>query len=72
MTGKKQPPIFIVSTGRCGSTLVTLLLKNHPDILSLSEFWPNRVNLKELFSDRALMALTTAVGICPSARTWTS
>ncbi|MFC2146478.1 sulfotransferase, partial [Acidobacteriota bacterium] len=54
MTGKKQPPIFIVSTGRCGSTLVTLLLKNHPDILSLSEFWPNRVNLKELFSDRVM------------------
>lgn len=54
MTSKKQPPIFIVSTGRCGSTLVTLLLKNHPDILSLSEFWPNRVNLKELFSDRVM------------------
>ncbi len=54
MTAKEQPPVFIVSTGRCGSTLVTQLLKNHPDILSLSEFWPNRVNLKELFSDRVM------------------
>ena len=30
-------PIFVVSSGRCGSTLVSNLLRLHPDILSLSE-----------------------------------
>ena len=58
MTMNEQIPIFIVSTGRCGSTFVTHLLRNHPDILSLSEFWPNRVNLKELFSDEEMSGKT--------------
>lgn len=34
--------------------MVSNLLRNHPDILSLSEFWPNRVNLRELFSDKIM------------------
>jgi tetratricopeptide (TPR) repeat protein len=32
------PPVFVVSSGRCGSTLVSNMLRLHPDILSLSEF----------------------------------
>lgn len=46
----QQPPILIVSTGRCGSTLLSQLLREHEDVLSLSEFWPNRVNLPQLFA----------------------
>jgi len=30
-------PVFIVGTGRCGSTLMSNLVRMHPDILSLSE-----------------------------------
>ncbi|HKS45914.1 MAG TPA: hypothetical protein VJT49_12530 [Amycolatopsis sp.] len=30
-------PTFIVSTGRCGSTLLSRILNDHPDVLSLSE-----------------------------------
>ncbi len=33
------PPVFIFSTGRCGSTMVSQMLKRHPDILSISEFF---------------------------------
>lgn len=32
------PPVLIVSTGRCGSTMISELLNRHPAILSLSEF----------------------------------
>jgi putative sulfotransferase len=32
-------PVFVVGTGRCGSTLLSRFLRRHPDILSLSEFW---------------------------------
>lgn len=31
------PPVLVLSTGRCGSTLVSEMLNRHPDILSLSE-----------------------------------
>jgi hypothetical protein len=30
---------FIVGSGRCGSTLMTKLLRRHPDVLSVSEFF---------------------------------
>ncbi|MDE0611555.1 MAG: sulfotransferase [Gammaproteobacteria bacterium] len=33
------PPVFVFSTGRCGSTMVSQMLNRHPDILSLSEFF---------------------------------
>lgn len=33
------PPVFVLSTGRCGSTMVSNILNRHPDILSLSEFF---------------------------------
>lgn len=32
-------PVFVLGTGRCGSTMVSNLLKTHPRILSLSEFF---------------------------------
>lgn len=32
-------PVFVVSTGRCGSTLVSGMLREHPAVLSLSEFF---------------------------------
>lgn len=32
-------PTFIVGTGRCGSTMLSDVLRRHPDILSVSEFF---------------------------------
>ncbi len=32
------PPLFVVGTGRCGSTLLADMLHRHPDLLSISEF----------------------------------
>lgn len=32
-------PAFVVGTGRCGSTLVSRMLRAHPDVLSLSELF---------------------------------
>jgi hypothetical protein len=49
---------FIVGTGRCGSTLLSLMLDKHPDVVCLHEFFtgldwgrrfqPGRVNNREL------------------------
>lgn len=39
MTVSSQAPLFIVSTGRSGSTMLSELLALHPDILSLSELF---------------------------------
>lgn len=33
------PGVFVLSTGRCGSTALSLALRRHPAILSLSEYW---------------------------------
>lgn len=33
------PPVLILSTGRCGSTLLSNMLAKHPGVLSLSEFF---------------------------------
>ncbi len=33
------PPVFVLSTGRCGSTMVSNMLNLHPRVLSLSEFF---------------------------------
>lgn len=38
-TGLTIPPVLILSTGRCGSTMLSDLLNRHPQILSLSEFF---------------------------------
>ncbi|MEV4297125.1 sulfotransferase [Microbispora rosea] len=32
-------PTFVISTGRCGSTLVSRMLRVHPEVLSLSELF---------------------------------
>jgi putative sulfotransferase len=32
-------PTFVVGTGRCGSTMLSNMLREHPDVLSLSEFF---------------------------------
>ena len=32
------PPVFVLSTGRCGSTMISDVLNLHPRVLSLSEF----------------------------------
>jgi Sulfotransferase family len=34
-----KPPVFIVGTGRCGSTMMSNLVRMHPRLLSLSEFF---------------------------------
>ncbi|HUA79875.1 MAG TPA: sulfotransferase [Dyella sp.] len=39
MTASPQAPLFIVSTGRSGSTMLSDLLALHPDVLSLSELF---------------------------------
>ena len=36
-TEQTIPPVFVLSTGRCGSTMVSNLLNLHPRVLSLSE-----------------------------------
>ena len=33
------PPVFVLSSGRCGSTMVSNILNRHPRVLSLSEFF---------------------------------
>ena len=33
------PPVLVLSSGRCGSTMLSDILNRHPDILSLSEFF---------------------------------
>jgi len=37
VTSKIQP-VFIVGTGRCGSTMLSSMIRDHADILSVSEF----------------------------------
>lgn len=32
--------VFIVGTGRCGSTLLSSLVRSHPEVASISEFFP--------------------------------
>lgn len=44
MSGASGPaiaPVLVLSTGRCGSTMVSNMLDLHPRVLSLSEFFSN-------------------------------
>src|SRR5438105_15245102 len=34
-----MPLTIVVGTGRCGSTMLTHMLRTHPEILSIGEFW---------------------------------
>ena len=36
---KHIAPVLVLSTGRCGSTMVSEVLNTHPEVLSLSEFF---------------------------------
>lgn len=58
----KSPPVFIVGTGRCGSTLMSNLINMHPDILSLSEVFVSFANEgfihKELDGEKFWQLLT--------------
>jgi hypothetical protein len=38
-------PVFVVGTGRCGSTMVSNLLNGHPRVLSVSEFFTSITDL---------------------------
>jgi hypothetical protein len=44
-------PTFIVSTGRCGSTMISNMLVKHPDVLSLSELFSAITDLGSLTSE---------------------
>ena len=41
MTGRglRYPPVIVLSSGRCGSTMLSNMLNLHPDLLSVSEFF---------------------------------
>lgn len=39
MKARRIDPVLVLSTGRCGSTMVSEVLNTHPDVLSLSEFF---------------------------------
>ncbi|WP_422771087.1 sulfotransferase [Plantactinospora sp. WMMC1484] len=55
-----EPAVFVLGTGRCGSTMVSELLGRHPAILSLSEFFvlfsDMSKNLARLFPGRVVDA----------------
>ena len=37
--GRAIPPVLVLSSGRCGSTMVSDILNRHPQVLSVSEFF---------------------------------
>jgi putative sulfotransferase len=49
-----QAPAFVVCTGRCGSTLVSNMIRLHPDMLSLSEFFLGMLPLADAFPEEAV------------------
>lgn len=50
MTSRTEP-VFIVGTGRCGSTLLSNLIREHPDVLSVSEFFSFVTDLGSLIAE---------------------
>ena len=57
-----EPPVFIVGTGRCGSTMMSNVVRLHPRLLSLSEFFTSLAGhaftLREPDGERFWMLLT--------------
>jgi putative sulfotransferase len=53
-------PIFIVGTGRCGSTMISNMLREHPAILSLSEFFTFVTDLGSLIPQAFPQGVITA------------
>ncbi len=53
-------PVFIIGTGRCGSTLLSSIISKHPDILSISEFFSFisdfGTKIGEVFTDEVVSA----------------
>lgn len=47
-------PTFIVGTGRCGSTMLSNVLREHPKVLSISEFFPAITDFRRTCLVRAL------------------
>jgi len=41
-------PVFVVGTGRCGSTMISDMLRKHPTVLSLSELFAAVTDLMTL------------------------
>jgi len=66
-----NPPVFIVGTGRCGSTLMSNLVNLHPDILSLSEvfvsFATEGLVHRKMSGDRFWKLLTDASPVLRAA-----
>ena len=48
---KRIAPVLVLSTGRCGSTMVSEVLNTHPEVLSLSEFFIS-LGMKSLIRKR--------------------
>lgn len=44
-------PTFVVGTGRCGSTMLSNMLREHPKVLSLSEFYGCMVDYRMRLSE---------------------
>jgi hypothetical protein len=57
-----KPPVFIVGTGRCGSTLISNVVRLHPRLLSVSElltaFGPRAFTARRLSGQRFARLLT--------------
>jgi putative sulfotransferase len=71
MQGAMREPLFVVGTGRCGSTLISEFVRAHPELLSLSEVFSLLTDLgsriRECFPSEPLDAreLWSIIGASP-------